>query len=191
MAKLTKAEAARLNGKKGGRPRKNRAQPTAPAAKPTDPVQNRTPKGARQRDRRQTRTLKAQAAFLREFGTSGNVLRACQAAGVGRSTLYHEWMLLAAFKALYEQAREDAADLLEEEARRRAVNGVDKPVFYRGGRCGLIREYSDTLLIFLLKGKRPDVYRERVDHEHKHKISLEDLAAGSWERPAAANGAAA
>jgi hypothetical protein len=29
---------------------------------------------------------------------------------------------------------------------------------------GFIQEYSDTLLIFLLKGLRPEKYRERFEH---------------------------
>jgi hypothetical protein len=33
---------------------------------------------------------------------------------------------------------------------------------YEGGaRVGEVREYSDTLLLAMLKGRRPDVYRER------------------------------
>jgi hypothetical protein len=31
------------------------------------------------------------------------------------------------------------------------------------GKRELVREYSDTLLIFLLKGRRPAKYRERYD----------------------------
>ena len=56
---------------------------------------------------------------------------------------------------------ENAADLLEEEARRRAHDGVDEPVWFQGVQCGTVRKYSDTLLIFLLKGAKPDKYRER------------------------------
>jgi hypothetical protein len=58
-------------------------------------------------------------------------------------------------------------DQLEEEARRRAVDGVLKPVFQRGRQVGRIREYSDVLLVTLLKGKRPDTYRERFEHTGK------------------------
>ena len=38
--------------------------------------------------------------------------------------------------------------------------GVKQPVFYKGEVCGSVRKYSDVLLIFLLKGLRPEVYRE-------------------------------
>ena len=83
----------------------------------------------------QARTAKAQSRFLQEFSFSGNVLRSAQAAGVGRRTVY-DWQQGSAFKTLYDQALEDALDQLEEEARRRAVDGVLKPVYQRGARLG-------------------------------------------------------
>ena len=50
-----------------------------------------------------------------------------------------------------------AADILEDEVDRRAVEGVEKPVgWHKGKPGGYVREYSDTLLIFLLKGDRPE-----------------------------------
>jgi len=30
-----------------------------------------------------------------------------------------------------------------------------KPVYYQGEQCGEVREYSDTLLIFILKARDP------------------------------------
>jgi hypothetical protein len=65
------------------------------------------------------------------------------------------------FKALFDEAHEDALDALEEEARRRAVDGVLEPVYQGGEKVGTIRKYSDALLMLLLKGKRPDTFRER------------------------------
>ena len=35
-----------------------------------------------------------------------------------------------------------------------------------------MREYSDTLLIFQLKGRRPEKYRESVDHNHTGDIKF-------------------
>ena len=49
----------------------------------------------------------------------------------------------------------------EAEAHRRAFQGTTKPVFFQGGECGEIREYSDGLAQFLLKAHRPEKYRER------------------------------
>ena len=41
------------------------------------------------------------------------------------------------------------------------------PGTQRGRQVGRIREYSDVLLIALLKGKRPDTFRERYEHTAK------------------------
>jgi hypothetical protein len=42
--------------------------------------------------------------------------------------------------------------MLEAEARRRAVQGWDEPVFHQGRKVGTIRKYSDRMLEILLKG---------------------------------------
>ncbi len=49
-------------------------------------------------------------------------------------------------------------DGIESEAHRRAVDGVDVPVFHGGVQVGAIRRYSDALLALLLKRWRPHVY---------------------------------
>lgn len=69
------------------------------------------------------------------------------------------------FAQQWEIAKEAGVDALEDEARRRAFEGTAKPVFHQGVECGTIQEYSDTLTIFLLKGARPEKYRERVSTE--------------------------
>ena len=46
------------------------------------------------------------------------------------------------------------------------MEGVRKPVFYQGAICGSVREYSDTLLMFLMKGAMPEKYRDNYRAEH-------------------------
>jgi hypothetical protein len=70
----------------------------------------------------------------------------------------------AEFDGRWKEADDMAIERMEAEADRRAVDGTDKPVFYQGERCGEVREYSDSLLIFRLKARRPEVYRERFEH---------------------------
>jgi hypothetical protein len=51
-------------------------------------------------------------------------------------------------------------------AHRHAVDGVEQPVLHRGEVVGSVRECSDALLMFLLRGRRPDRYgtsRARVE----------------------------
>ncbi len=96
---------------------------------------------------------------------TGTRTRAAAIAGVHRSVLYTaQWKQDRAFQAALKAAEEVAADRLEAEAWRRAVEGVEKPVgWYKGQPGGYVTEYSDTLLIFLLKGLRPEKYRERME----------------------------
>lgn len=130
--------------------------------KPGAPVQRRRP------GRRAVKPWRD--VFLDQLRKSANVLLSCKAANVARSYAYETREQDPAFARLWDAAVEEAIDLLEKEAWRRAVTGVTKPVFGslgqgKGtGEVGAIQEYSDTLLIFLMKGGRPQKYRERVDH---------------------------
>jgi hypothetical protein len=65
------------------------------------------------------------------------------------------------FKRRWNDAIEEGADTLEQEAIRRGRDGVDRPLFYQGRIVGYTREYSDYLLIRLLEAKRPEMYRRR------------------------------
>lgn len=94
---------------------------------------------------------------------------ACKVAGVPRRTAYDRRESDEQFAAAWDEALEAAADVLEAEAVRRAVQGVEKPVYQGGEMVGTVQEYSDTLLIFLLKGNRPEKFRERHTVEHTGK----------------------
>lgn len=66
------------------------------------------------------------------------------------------------WRELWDESLELFADRLEAEMARRAIEGVDKPVFYKGEEVGTIREYSDTLAITLARAVRPARFRENV-----------------------------
>ena len=85
------------------------------------------------------------------------------------------------FALAWDVAVDAAADALELEARRRAVEGTEKPVFFQGYECGRIREYSDTLLIVLLKANRPGKFRERVEHTFLKQAAREVREASDEE----------
>ena len=110
-------------------------------------------------------------AFLAAFRKNGNVTRAAEAAKIDRRTHY-DWMKAdAAYILDFADAQKDASDFLEEEARRRATEGVRKYRFnpktgepYTNPETGepyYEHDYSDTLLIFLMKGADPEKYAER------------------------------
>lgn len=50
---------------------------------------------------------------------------------------------------------------LAAEGYRRAIEGCERQTFYQGVECGKYREYSDTVLIFLLKKWHPEVYDDK------------------------------
>src|SRR5438067_1219042 len=68
-------------------------------------------------------------AFIAAYGECGSVTRAASAAGVSRR-VHYQWLADADYRRAFMEAREVAADLLEAEVRRRAVDGWDEPVYY-------------------------------------------------------------
>jgi hypothetical protein len=110
-------------------------------------------------------TAEKKEKFLELLGQTGNATAAAEAIGLNRCTPYKWREKDEAFAAAWDAASEEAADRLEKEAWRRAVEGTEKPVYQGGKLVGKVREYSDTLLIFLLKGNRPGKYADRVRQE--------------------------
>ena len=95
-----------------------------------------------------------------------NVSAAAKKAGVPRSTAYDWYKADEEFAAAWDDAVEVAVDSLEKEAWRRARDGVLKPVYQKGEKVGQVREYSDQLMVTLLKAHRPEKYRDRQQLEH-------------------------
>ena len=108
------------------------------------------------------RTPEKEAKFLEALADTCNVREACKAAGIARNSAYLWRRDEPDFRKKWEEAVEVGADALEEEAVRRAREGVDEAVYYKGDICGTVRKYSDTLLIFLLKGAKPKKYGDKV-----------------------------
>jgi hypothetical protein len=113
--------------------------------------------------------------FLVAFAETGNISAASRLSGISRQAHY-EWMESDPdYPAMFKAADQTAAENLETEARRRAVQGTLKPVFYKGKECGVVQEYSDTLLIFLLKGAMPGKYKDNVSVDANVSITFEQL----------------
>lgn len=99
--------------------------------------------------------------FFAALSAYGNVSKAADAAGWCRAWLYARRAEDEAFAAAWDKALEIGVEALEDEAKRRAYEGWDEPVFYEGVECGAKRKFSDTLLIVLLKAHKPEKYAER------------------------------
>ncbi len=105
-------------------------------------------------------TRKRKQTFLEHLRETANVTESAQAAGVSRTAKYDRRAIDPELAKAWDDAIEQATDALEKEARRRALDGVDKPVYFQGKRVDVIKEYSDPLLMFMLRGHRPAKYRE-------------------------------
>lgn len=115
---------------------------------------------------RTKRTQERRKRFLEALDrVRGNVSDACGVAGIGRQTAYDWRKEDELFRSEWDAVVDRHMDALESEIYRRAHKGTEKPVFYQGEQCGTILEYSDTLAMFILKGHRPEKYRENIKQE--------------------------
>lgn len=85
--------------------------------------------------------------FLEGYVATGTISGGALFAGVHRHTVYQWQENSETFKADFEAVKDEVADKLEQEAIRRALTT------------------SDTMLIFLLKGQRPEKYGDKTQHE--------------------------
>lgn len=110
--------------------------------------------------------------FLDALASGTCVKEACRIANTNPSAAYHQRRTNDGFHTEWDLAVKLGTELLEQEAERRAYHGVEKPVFYKGMQCGSVQEYSDTLLMFVLRARRPEVYRERYDPESRSAVNV-------------------
>ncbi len=105
-------------------------------------------------------TLKQRNKFLTHLSETGNVSSACRASGVMRHKAYAFRKVNQDFALEWESAMEDHLDALEAALHQRAMNGVEKPVYYGGEKVGGVKNYNDALGMFLLRSKRGEIYGE-------------------------------
>lgn len=97
---------------------------------------------------------KRQKLFLEHLSEGDSVSGAAKKVGVSRNCVYEKRRSDPEFKKAWEDAQEQGTDFLEDAATARAIDG------------------SDTLLIFMLKSRRPEKYRERFDIDTNHRGSV-------------------
>jgi len=116
--------------------------------------------------RGETRTKREQPdELLTLFEDTANITVACKKLRIPRRTHYN-WMKEEGYAKRFDASAKLALGVLEDEANRRATIGVKKNVYYKGLKIDTITEYSDTLLIVLLKALAPEKYKDRVSAEH-------------------------
>ncbi len=113
----------------------------------------------------QTQCWHNQERVLGAIQRTGTMHSAAMAAGLTVWAV-DRWVTtdLYSFKKRREMALQVYDDMLDAEIDRRAVEGVDKPVIYKGEITGTYKEYSDNLLMFRRKQRDPS-YRDNFTTE--------------------------
>lgn len=104
------------------------------------------------------------AKFLAAYAELGSITAAAKKLGMDRSAHY-QWLDDSAYMIDFAKANRLAVEGLEAEARRRAVDGFEVPVFQGGKKIGTQRTYSDRLLEKLLEANAPEKYREKLPYD--------------------------
>jgi hypothetical protein len=104
--------------------------------------------------KRQTVALRKRARFLELIRDGYSVRKACEELKIPRRTLYDHRNADPDFAQDWDDAWEQGADLLEDLALSMAASG------------------SELMTIFLLKGRRPQRYRDNVRHEVDARLTV-------------------
>ncbi|NDD54234.1 hypothetical protein EBZ39_10225 [bacterium] len=96
--------------------------------------------------------------YLTVIRATGSNTLALKAANCPRRIVTYMQASSPVFGAVLNDSLDESTDSLEDEARRRAVEGVDEPVFYQGAVVGHVKKYSDELLKMLLRANRQTKY---------------------------------
>lgn len=107
-------------------------------------------------------TAEMKKRFLDAYIENPVIKNACKAIRLERRTFYHWLANDEQFAKEFNIRKNIVITFLEDEAYRRAVSGVSKPVYQGGVKVGEYQEYSDTLLALLLKANAPEKYRDKA-----------------------------
>lgn len=133
---------------------------------------------------RDKRSPALQAVFLDELRKGATVSEAAAVAGVVIRTVYKWREADDDFKEEWAEAYREGADVFARAARKRAVNGTKRVIYFQGMPVGVERQYSDALLMFMLAARDPEKYCARVraatiaEEAERRKKADSDNAAG-------------
>ncbi len=125
----------------------------------------------------QTKNKAEKNKWLNEFIQRGSIAATCKARKISRQTFYDWTKQDTEFKRVFEdEARPMTTTLLEDEAYRRAMQGVPKGIYYKGCKIATEKEYSDTLLVMLLRANCPQRYKNFVDTTVNGSMNINDVS---------------
>ena len=127
-------------------------------------------------------TLQKRAQFLHCLRLGDTVTHAAERICLARGYMYQLRAADPAFASEWTLAIEEGTELLEQAALTRGRDGWDEPVYQRGIQVGVIRKYSDVLLMFMLKGRLPEKYREHLSaNVNISGVAVKAIDASAWD----------
>lgn len=123
--------------------------------------------------------------FLDTIRETGLMISSAKKHGISHQTIYYWIKNDPKFAADYELAQREATERMEAAGLQRAINGVERTLFYAGKmvlnpatkKPYTYREYSDELLRFMLTARDRDKYGPKINHQVDvriaHQISAE------------------
>jgi hypothetical protein len=110
-------------------------------------------------------TAERQIAFIEALAETACIEEACRRVGMSDSAAYtlRHRPSAAAFRKAWDAALHYAAYRLDHAAFSRSLNGVPRPVFYKGEQVGEWRHFDERLTMFLLRHRRKHWYGKGTD----------------------------
>src|SRR4051794_6273609 len=105
-------------------------------------------------------TPEKQIAFIEALAETACVEAAARRVGMSVASAYalRNRPCARAFRDAWDAALDMGMQRLEQAALSRAINGVARPVFYKGEQVGEWRQHDEKLTMFLLRYRRPQRY---------------------------------
>lgn len=123
-----------------------------------------------------TRTGGAKGAwrgvYIKALSQCANKTLSSKIAGVSTQAVDQAILRDPEFAAQAKDALEEGIDLVEASAFKSAVYGDMEPIYHQGILCGHVLKYSDAMRALLLKGRRSDVFKERVEQSGNVSMHL-------------------
>ena len=114
-------------------------------------------------------------AFLFCVSQTGNITMSAEFAGISRSEVLADMMADPSFETQVQNAKEEAFDRVRYQALQRAIQGLEVPRYYQGEIIGHTRQYSDSLLRFMLRFEKETNGETKVKGRAEPSPQIEEL----------------
>jgi hypothetical protein len=110
-------------------------------------------------------TAEKQIHFIEALAATKCVDEACRRVGMSDTSAYElrNRPCGHAFARAWDIALEYQLDRVEQGALERSINGVARPIFYKGEQIGEWRHHDERLTMFLLRSRRPARYGKWIE----------------------------